>query len=100
MKLVLVKRVPDNHIDELNLRLQQINGHNPLETVRYADVNPSIGDLSDRESEFNVHHLESNVSSLSGIASGSSVLHSPEIRRNQQTSDKQTINVTSIETDF
>lgn len=65
------------HIEELNFRLQAMNGRSEIEyaeviassmpTTFGSDINPSVGDLSDRESEFNIRQLDSTVSSLSGV---------------------------------
>lgn len=89
VKLVLLKTAPDNHVDELNIRLQQIR--------QQGDINPSVGDGSDKESELNIRQLESSISSLSGVMSGSSQFNSPEANRAPK--PKGTANY-KIETDF
>lgn len=87
VKLVLLKAAPaGTHIEELNVRLQQIK--------QQGDINPSVGDISDKESDLNIRQLEESVSSLSGIES--SQFNSPEANR----TPKATINYKSIETDF
>lgn len=89
VKLVLLKTAPDNHVDELSIRLQQIR--------QQGDINPSVGDVSDKESELNIRQLESSISSLSGVMSGSSQFNSPEANRAPK--PKGTANY-KIETDF
>lgn len=81
-------RLPPNHIEELNFRLQTLNENTEVEYTQVigspmptfgSDINPSVGDLSDKESEFNIRQLESTVSSLSGV--NSSNIGSPVTER-------------------
>lgn len=65
------------------------------------DINPSVGDNSDKDSDVNIQHLESTVSSLSGHSS--SAITSPEIKRNKRKKTKPakvTTDFKSIETDL
>lgn len=88
-----VYKNPENHIEELNFRLKSINdrvysnysddGAVGGETI-VPDINPSVGSDNEKESELNIRQLESSVSSISGLPSGSSTVHSPEAVRNRQ----------------
>lgn len=90
VKYTQLARLPPNHIEELNFRLQTLNGAeieyaqvvvaSPLPTFG-SDINPSVGDISDKESELNIRQLESTISSLSGV--NSSTIGSPLSERNQ-----------------
>lgn len=90
-----MKKVPQNHIEELNFRLQQTN-----QAVASDDINPSVGDTSDKDSDVNIQQLESTVSSLN--EDSSSAVTSPEIARNKKKSKPSTARprFKSIETDF
>lgn len=87
-----------NHIEELNFRLQQAN--QAARADANDDINPSVGDTSDKDSDVNIQQLESTVSSLSG--NSSSAVTSPEIVRNKRKTKQPTatIGYKSIETDF
>lgn len=87
-----VYKLPENHVEELNLRLQELNSRVKLNLTDnrekapkpqpiFSDINPSVGDVSDKESDINIRQLESSVSSLSGLPSGSSTVNSPEAQR-------------------
>lgn len=88
VKYSQLAKLPQNHIDELNLRLQNITDPSEVQYAEVAspqptfgsDINPSVGDISDRESELNIRQLESSVSSLSGVMS--STVGSPLSPRN------------------
>lgn len=84
VKYTQLARLPQNHIDELNFRLQTLNEHTEIQYAEVvaspmpafgSDINPSVGDISDKESELNIRQLESTVSSLSGV--NSSTVGSP-----------------------
>lgn len=92
--------MPHNHIEELNFRLQSLNENVeivltetdpqvPGTTQRTfgSDINPSVGDISDKESDINIRQLESSVSSINGVNSGSataeSIYSSPVSRRDK-----------------
>lgn len=90
-----VYKNPDNHIEELNFRLKTLNdrvysnfsgnGNDAIDgEALVPDINPSVGSDIDKESELNIRQLESSVSSLSGLPSGSSTINSPEAVRNHQ----------------
>lgn len=96
MKFVVRKKIAQNHIEELNFRIQRANLTTQAETN--GDVNPSVGSTSDRDSEFNVQHLESAVSSFSDHSN--SDVTSPQVVRNKRRAKPQTATFTSIETDF
>ena len=90
MKYTQLARLPQNHIDELNFRLQTLTEVTEVQYAEVAsprptfgsDINPSVGDISDKESELNIRQLESSVSSLSGV--NSSTVGSPLSARNDQ----------------
>lgn len=103
-----VYKNPENHIEELNFRLNSINdrvysnysddGAVGIDTV-VPDINPSVGSDNDKESELNIRQLESSVSSLSGLPSGSSTVHSPEaVHKRQQIATNW--HIERYETDF
>lgn len=96
VKLVVKKKIAQNHIEELNFRIQQAN----RSAQANDDINPSVGSTSDKDSDFNIQQLESTVSSLSG--NSSSGVASPEIVRNKKRTKPPTatIGFKSIETDF
>lgn len=91
--------------ENLNFRLQTIidsetdseittPNANRLQRTFGSDINPSVGDTSDRESDVNViRQLESSVSSLSGIH-GSSTSPPSRNKNNGNGNDR------SPETDF
>lgn len=96
-----VYKVPETHIEELNLRLKALNDQDPNEGVAArailgVDINPSVGSDTEKEAELNIQQLESSVSSLSGLPSGSSAVNSPEAIRNQDKSWR----IERHETDF
>lgn len=63
-----------------------------------SDINPSVGDSSDRESDVNVvRQLESSVSSLSGMHENST---SPPVRNKLQVDSGGRHRPLSPETDF
>lgn len=101
-KFILMNKLPQTHIDELNFRLQtlteNVESNNDPRAAFGSDINPSVGDASDKESELNIRHLESTVSSLSG-AQSSSAVNSPEIIRDQIKHEAK-YNFKRIETDF
>lgn len=106
-----VYKNPENHIEELNFRLKSLNqpvygnygGGNESGAVGgeaiVPDINPSVGSDNDKESELNIRQLESSISSLSGLPSGSSAVNSPEAARNKQELGKNW-HVERYETDF
>lgn len=98
VKFIVRKKLAQNHIEELNFRIQRANLTTQAETS--ADVNPSVGDISDKDSEFNMQQLESTVSSLSDHSNSEVV--SPQAVRNKRREKPPaaTIGFTSIETDF
>lgn len=107
VKFVVKRKLAHNHIEELNFRLQQANQAARTQTT--DDVNPSVGDASDKDSDVNIQHLESTVSSLSGHSSNG--VTSPETKRNKRRTKpatkpamkpatKPASGYTSIETDF
>lgn len=56
--------------EELDFSLQSMkrNVDNVEENRVFGnDINPSVGDVSDRESELNIRQLESSLSTLSGV---------------------------------
>lgn len=90
VKYTQLARLPPNHIEELNFRLQTLNESAEIEYAQVitsplpafgSDINPSVGDISDKESELNIRQLESTISSLSGV--NSSTIGSPLSERNQ-----------------
>lgn len=92
VKYTQLARLPPNHIEELNFRLQTLNESSEIEYAQViasplpmnsfgSDINPSVGDISDKESELNIRQLESTISSLSGV--NSSTIGSPLSERNQ-----------------
>lgn len=96
VKFIVRKKLAQNHIEELNFRIQRANLTTQAEAN--GDVNPSVGDTSDRDSEFNIQNLESAVSSLSDHSN--SDVTSPQVVRNKRIAKPQTATFTSIETDF
>lgn len=101
-----VYKVPGNHIEELNSRLRDLNGRvrisfigSKSQEVTYGnDINPSVGSDTEKESDMNIQQLESTVSSLSGLASGSSTVNSPEAA--QQRRNPTNWHIQQQETDF
>lgn len=86
-----VYKASPEHIEELNMRLQTLNRRVQIniaekhsEMTYVNDINPSVGSDTEKESELNIQQLESSVSSLSGIPSGSTV-NSPEMPKGQRT---------------
>lgn len=97
VKYTQLARLPQNHIDELNFRLQTLNESVEIQYAEVvaspmpafgSDINPSVGDISDKESELNIRQLESTVSSLSGV--NSSTVGSPLSERNQTRVGRET----------
>lgn len=95
--------------ENLNFRLQTINDSetesdvtttSPNRTHRAfgSDINPSVGDSSDKESDVNVvRQLESSVSSLSGMHENST---SPPTRNKIKVDSNERQRPLSPETDF
>lgn len=97
LKYTYLQKLPhQNHIEELNFRLRSLEEHveivspqpstsQEIQPTFGSDINPSVGDISDRESELNIRQLESSVSSINGANSGSanaeSIYSSPVSRR-------------------
>lgn len=94
-----VYKQPENHIEELNLRLKSINEriHIKLtecdrngsilnaQAMRGDDINPSIGSDTEKEIDLNIQHLESTVSSISPLPSTSSTaVNSPDAAANRR----------------
>lgn len=104
-----VYKNPENHIEELNFRLKTLNDQRRYGTLgipeegavggQVPDINPSVGSDNEKESELNIRQLESSVSSLSGLPSGSSTVNSPEAVRNRQNLSKDW-HIERYETDF
>lgn len=97
------------HIEELNLRLKSLNKQTNINSsdndvagaqAVLPDINPSVGSDNEKESELNIQQLESSVSSLSGLRSGSSAVNSPETVRNRQIKIDKNWHVERYETDF
>lgn len=99
VKYSYLQKLPHNHIEELNFRLQSLNevevviteddSNVPSESQRTfgSDINPSVGDISDKESDINIRQLESSVGSINGVNSGSitaeSIYSSPVSRHDK-----------------
>ena len=105
-----VYKNPENHIEELNFRLKTLNdqrrygmlggnGDGAVGGEVVPDINPSVGSDNEKESELNIQQLESSVSSISGLPSGSSTVNSPEAVRNRQNLSKDW-HIERYETDF
>lgn len=97
-QFIVKKKIAQNHIEELNFRLQNANLAN--QAASSDDVNPSVGDTSEKSSDVNIQQLESTVSSLSDNTS--STVNSPEADRSEPKtrSAAAVIGYKSIETDF
>lgn len=105
------KQPPENHIEELNLRLRTLNERVQITLIdarngvsgepadQSGDINPSVGSDTEKELEINIQQLESTVSSLSGLPSGSSTVNSPEEAKKRRHQDKNW-HVERYETDF
>lgn len=65
-----------------------------------SDINPSVGDASDRESELNIRQLESSVSTISDIASPTSPPTTHRIAPVKHNGRQNLPPLTSEETDF
>lgn len=92
-----VYKMSQNHIEELNFRLQALNQRVNVTfdesdgatagavggVALSGDINPSVGSDIEKESDINIHQLESSISSLSGLPTGSSTINSPEAIRTQ-----------------
>lgn len=85
-----VYKASPEHIAELSTRLQTLNRHVQINIAEkhskmtYANyVNPSVESDTEKESKLNIKQLESSVSSLVGLPSGSTV-NSPEMPKGQQ----------------
>lgn len=89
---------PENHIEELNLRLKTLNERVQINLIS-GDINPSVGSDTEKELDINIQQLESTVSSLSGFPSGSSTVNSPEEAKKRRHQDKNW-HVEKYETDF
>ncbi len=98
--------------ENLNFRLQTINDsetdsditntspktNNGAPRAFGSDINPSVGDSSDRESDVNViRRMESSVSSLSGVHENST---SPPVRNKSNVESGERHRPLSPETDF
>lgn len=104
-----VYKNPENHIEELNFRLKTLNDQRNYGNLigngegavggQLPDINPSVGSDNERESELNIRQLESSVSSISGLPSGSSTVNSPQAERNRQNLTKDW-HIERYETDF
>lgn len=104
------KQIPDNHIEELSLRLKTLNDRVQInligarngvleeQAILSSDINPSVGSDTEKESDINIQQLESTVSSL-GLPSGSSTVNSPEAAKSRRNEDKNW-HVERYETDF
>lgn len=105
-----VYKAPEPHIEELNFRLKtlervygNVTTDDSIATAApvHADVNPSVGSDTERESDINIRQLESSVSSLSGLPSGSSTVNSPETTANsRRRHEGRNWRVERYETDF
>lgn len=105
-----VYKQPDNHIEELSLRLKSLNERVQIkltdanngvlseQTILASDINPSVGSDTEKGSDINIQQLESTVSSL-GLPSGSSTVNSPEAAKSRRNDDKNW-HVERYETDF
>lgn len=94
-----VTKMPQSTLDELNFRLQTLSESDddeedgaralsPKGKPQFgSDINPSVGDISDKESDLNIRQLESSVSSLSGITYGSSFSPQENPRRRPTVTD-------------
>lgn len=82
-----VYKNPETHVEELNFRLKAMNervySNDDVQPIP-SDINPSVGSDNEKESELNIRQLESSVSSLSGLPSGSSTVNSPETVQNRR----------------
>lgn len=85
-----IQRPP--HTEELDLQLQTLNENSETDSdmnvlpSRFrsrtfgSDINPSVGDISDRESDLDIRQLENSVSPLNGHGSSASPV---ELNRQQ-----------------
>lgn len=106
-----VYKMSQTHIEELNFRLQGLterhiarNDNGNVDAVDQAvlsgDINPSVGSDNEKESDLNIQQLESSVSSLSGLPTGSSTINSPEAVHVQRYQAEKNWRVERYETDF
>lgn len=105
-----VYKQSDSHIEELNIRLKKFNEKVQINLVKpndehldvsaniSGDINPSVGSDTEKDSDVNIQQLESSVSSLSGVQSGSSTVNSPERLHKRHKDKHQPVN--RFETDF
>lgn len=105
------KLTPDNHVDELKTRFQAMNQNirisligdraSPQPQATSGDgIQQSIGSDTERESDTGVQHVRSTASSISGVHSDSSSVHSPKTKRNTHSRDRAKWHVEQHETDF
>ncbi|XP_031618934.1 solute carrier organic anion transporter family member 74D isoform X2 [Contarinia nasturtii] len=104
------KNTTESHIEELNSRLKTLNERTcssfsdndalGAQATLVPDINPSVGSDNEKDPEVNIRQLESSVSSLSGLPSGSSAINSPEIVRNRVVKLDENWHVERYETDF
>lgn len=109
MRYSPVYKMSQTHIEELNFRLQSLNqqvhidvvnnGNAGAAAILSGDINPSVGSDNEKESDLNIQQLESSVSSLSGLQTGSSTINSPEATHSQRVQEKNW-RVERYETDF
>lgn len=104
-----VYKQPENHIEELNLRLKSINervhiklteihGSNSVldaQAMRGDDINPSVGSDTEKEIDINIQHLESTVSPLPSLSS--TAVNSPDAAANRRNPNWH---IERYETDF
>lgn len=104
VKYSYLQKLPHNHIEELNFRLQQveitataIDPNSSDQRTFGSDINPSVGDISDKESDINIQQLESSISPInSGSVTAESIYSSPVSRRDKPGPSR----FTGPETDF
>lgn len=109
MRYSPVYKMSQTHIEELNFRLQSLNQRVHIDVVDSSnagaaailsgDINPSVGSDNEKETDLNIQQLESSVSSLSGLQTGSSTINSPEATHSQRVQEKSW-RVERYETDF
>lgn len=112
MRYSPVYKMSQTHIEELNFRLQSLNHRVHVDlcdsgpnagaaaVIASGDINPSVGSDNDKESDLNIQQLESSVSSLSGLPTGSSTVNSPEATHSQRKMEEKSWRVERYETDF
>lgn len=112
MRYSPVYKMSQTHIEELNFRLQSLNHRVHVDlcdsglnagaaaVIVSGDINPSVGSDNEKESDLNIQQLESSVSSLSGLPTGSSTVNSPEAIHCQRKMEEKNWRVERYETDF